>query len=186
MQGSPGLDALAELCRASSSQTEAPASSVAARPNADAKSSKPKSQMASKTSEQPILPKATPKPTVSQPNVVNQAMATGSAFGGNAINTAAAAQTMALMQQAAALQSTGVTDPTSVNAMQQMAYLQYIQLMQAAALQAQIGGNATVPQVKIEGTKQPISFVGQAPQFASQLGEFICFQFTCLAVFGAF
>ena len=175
MQGSQGLDALAELCRASSSQTEASASIMAApRPNADAKSSKPES------SEQPILP----KPIASQTNAVNQAMTTGAAFGGNAINTAtAASQTMALMQQAAALQSAGMTDPTSMNAMQQMAYLQYMQLMQAAALQAQIGGTATVPQVKIEGTKQPLSFVGQTPQFASQSGEFMFFYFTSFVVF---
>jgi hypothetical protein len=140
--------------------------------------------MASKTSEQPILPKTTPNPTVSQPNAVNQAMAPGAAaLGGNAINTAAAAQTMALMQQAAALQSAGVTEFNSMNAMQQMAYLQYMQLMQAAAMQAQMGGTGTVPQVIMEGTKLPLAVVGQTPQFASPSGEFIWFRFTCFVVF---
>lgn len=182
MQGSHGLDALAALCRASSSQSESPTS--ATKDAEAAKSPKPESQMASKTSEQPILPKTTPKPTVSQPNAVNQAMAPGAAaLGGNAINTAAAAQTMALMQQAAALQSAGVTEFNSMNAMQQMAYLQYMQLMQAAAMQAQMGGTGTVPQVNMEGTKLPLAVVGQTPQFASPSGEFIWFRFTCFVVF---
>ncbi len=182
MQGSHGLDALAALCRASSSQSESPTS--ATKDAEAAKSPKPESQMASKTSEQPILPKTTPNPTVSQPNAVNQAMAPGAAaLGGNAINTAAAAQTMALMQQAAALQSAGVTEFNSMNAMQQMAYLQYMQLMQAAAMQAQMGGTGTVPQVIMEGTKLPLAVVGQTPQFASPSGEFIWFRFTCFVVF---
>jgi PAS domain S-box-containing protein len=42
-----------------------------------------------------------------------------------------------------------------------------MQLMQAAAMQAQMGGTGTVPQVIMEGTKLPLAVVGQTPQFAS-------------------
>lgn len=80
---------------------------------------------------------------------------------------------MALLQQAAALQSVGATDPASMNAMQQLAYIQYAQFAQAAALQAQMGGaTTTVPQVAMDASKVPVIFPGQAPQPASQTGEF--------------
>lgn len=174
MKGSQGLDALAELCGASSQQVKLEEAASAPSPStiaAAATSSKPE---APRVTQPPILPKATPQPTVSQQNVAQlpwqQAIAAGAA--GNMTNTTAA-QTMALLQQAAALQSVGATDPASMNAMQQLAYIQYAQFAQAAALQAQMGGaTTTVPQVAMDASKVPVIFPGQAPQPASQTGEF--------------
>lgn len=172
MKGSQGLDALAELCGASSQQAKVAEASAA--PSATVAAASAKSE-APKASQPPILPKATPQTDAPQPNIAQQpwqqAIAAGAVLGGNATNTAAAAQTMALLQQAAALQSATTTDPASFNAMQQFQYLQYMQLVQAAALQAQMGGAAPAPQVMIDATKVPMIFTGQAPQLATQTGK---------------
>lgn len=174
MNGYKGLDALAELCGASRSD-QSQAEEAAARSNitAEAKTSNAQSP---KAPQQPIFPKATTQSTVPQLNVTQQpwqqAMAAGANLGGGA-NPAnsAASQTLALLQ-AAGLQTGAVTDPVSMNVIQQMTYLQYLQFAQAAALQAQMSGAANVPEVTSNATNVPLLFTVQTPQLATQTGEY--------------
>jgi hypothetical protein len=95
---------------------------------------------------------------------------------GNAANPFAAASMAAIMQ--ATQQRTFGEDPTSINAMQQLAYYQYVQYAaQAAAMQAQAqvatgNGNLTQQQQQQSITKSavPFNFASAAPPPSQKLG----------------
>jgi hypothetical protein len=100
---------------------------------------------------------------------------------GNAANPLAVASMAAVMQAATATQPTP-GNPASINAMQQLAYYQYIQFAaQAAALQAQAQvaarGNLTPqqqqPQAQVPYAKSAVSFTfaSAAPQLSHQPGK---------------
>jgi hypothetical protein len=119
----------------------------------------------------PILPKTANQSAIGQSNVSQQpfpqAMAAGAAFGANPANSTAATQ-MAFLQAAAlqgAIPPGGTTNQASLNAMQQLAYLQYMQMAQTAALQAQMG---TTPAGQSQQPQVPIAVVGQTPQLSGK------------------
>lgn len=171
MKGNQGLDALAAaLSDVSNDESAAPTGNGTKNSDASAPEDSSKKTVPA-ASCPPILPKAANQSAVAQPNVSRQpfpqAMAAGAAFGANPANSAAATQ-MAFLQAAAlqgAIPPGGTTDQASLNAMQQLAYLQYMQMAQTVALRAQMNstsaGQSQQPQV-------PITFVGQNPQLSGK------------------
>lgn len=175
-----GLDALAALCRAATGE---------ARTENEVEASAPGSNGAQvvtgvRSSGAPalqILPGTAP-PSVPL-NFNAQQMQQVLAFG-NAANPLAAASMAAVMQAAAATQPTP-GNPASINAMQQLAYYQYIQFAaQAASLQAQAQvaarGNLTQQQqqqqqppaqVPFAKSAVPFTFSSAAPQLSHQPGK---------------
>lgn len=170
MKGNQALDALATLCGASK-ETENARVPVTGATKSEASAETPPAAQAPT-----ILPKTAQNQTVPQangnPQPWQQAVAAGGVLGANPANAAAATQ-MALLHAAAlqgAIPPNGAVDPASVNAIQQLAYLQYMQMAQAAALQAQMTATPT----PAPSQQPPVSlpFVGPAPQASPQPGEF--------------
>lgn len=165
MTGS-GLDALAALCGASNETNMVRASSTA-----DALTRAENHSIASQ-----ILP-AMPE-NVAPPQQLRQVMAAAQ-FTNPAV--AALMQMAAAQQQAGALQ--GVDNCVALNAMQQLAFFQYLQAQAAASQQMQVVSNKAIltppqptqQQVYVAPVTNPsvtLHFAGEVPQVAPQHGKF--------------
>ena len=176
MKGDQGLNTLAALCGASKDCLEGEEGAVAAAqaPSTASAPSKPEAALLPKAFQQP------PQQNIPQQQW-QQARAAGTLLGVSTANPVAAQ--MALLQ-AAALQGAvpqGAAGQASLNALQQVAYYQYMQqIAQTAALQAQMmreGSSAlqSVQSLQVNGNvvdvKVPLTLVSQNSQLSSQTGK---------------